>query len=118
MGILVIDTEAKERISKLKEYAESNEFSIDDLLDIYNDPSKAAGCFKEHNLLLDDGYRVVFSIEQQPKFKVRHISISLNDKIPPVKSVELIIKEFGFTSELTDCHIYEEPNAINILEKI
>lgn len=118
MGVLVIDAEAKERISKLKEYAESNEMSLDDLLDIYNDPSLAAGRLKEHNILLYNGYRVVYTIEHQPKFKARHISISLNNQLPPVHAAQLIIDEFGFENSLEDCHIYEEPNAINIIEPI
>lgn len=117
MSILVIDKEAKEKISKLKEFAESNEFSFDDLLDISNDPSKAAGYFKEHNVLLEKGYRVVYTIEQQPKFKAKHISISLNEKHPPLEAVELILEEFGF-GNIIDCYVYPEENAVNIIEPV
>lgn len=117
MGLLIIDTDAKQRIAKLKTYAESNELSFDDLLDISNDPSKAVGYLKEHNCKLDMGYRVVFTIEQQPKFKAKHISISLNEKHPPLEAVELILEEFGF-GNILDAYIYAEENAINIIEPV
>lgn len=117
MGVLIIDREAKQRIAKLKTYAESNELSFDDLLDISNDPSKAAGYTKENNILLDEGYRVVFTIEEQPKFKAKHISISLNEKHPPLEAVELILREFGF-GDIMDCYVYLEENAVNIIEPV
>lgn len=116
--MLVINNVAKSDIAKLIEFAESNELSFDDLLDIYNNPDKSPGYNPEFNCLLNVGYRVVFTIEQQPKFKAKHISISLNEDMPPIDSVKLILQEFGFKNKLEDCHIYMEENAINVLEKI
>lgn len=121
MSVLIIDEEAKARIKEVKDYAERNHYSIDDLLDIKNgaqEPPGDNGFFSCH---LMNGYRVVYTIEDQPSVGlVRHMSISLNEQLPPVPSVQLIMEEFGFESQLQDCFLFLEdtPNgkAINVLE--
>lgn len=121
MSVLIIDEEAKARIKEVKEYAERNHYSIDDLLDIKNgaqEPPGDNGFFSCH---LMNGYRVVYTIEDQPSVGlVRHMSISLNEQLPPVPSVQIIMEEFGFESQLQDCFLFLEDTptgkAINVLE--
>jgi len=117
MAILILDKESRQRVSDLKAYAKANEFSKEDLLAIVADPSTAAGNFSKFNWQ-SQGYRVVYTIEQHPKYKFKHISISLNEKLPPVSVATFLMQEFGFEKSLDDCVVYQEPNAINILEQI
>ena len=68
--------------------------------------------------------RIVFSIEEQPIGLCRHISISLDASkfLPSTKSMNKIIKKFGFEEEIDNCYVYVEEfdyaNAVNIIEPI
>ncbi len=121
MSVLIIDEEAKARIKEVKEYAERNHYSIDDLLDIKNGVQEPPGDNGFYSCHLMEGYRVVYTIEDQPSVGlVRHMSISLNEQLPSVPSVQLIMEEFGFENQLQDCYLFLEDTptgkAINVLE--
>lgn len=121
MSVLIIDEAAKERIKEVKEYAERNHYSIDDLLDIKNGAQEPPGDNGFYSCHLMTGYRVVYTIEHQPSIGlVRHMSISLNEQLPSVPSVKLIMDEFGFESQLEECYTFIENTptgkAINVLE--
>jgi len=121
MSILIIDEQAKARITEVKEYAERNHYSIDDLLDIKNGAQEPPGDNGFYSCHLSEGYRVVYTIEDQPAIGlIRHMSISLNEQLPPVQAVKLIMEEFGFAKELEECFTFLEDTptgkAINVLE--
>lgn len=105
MRALVIDENVREQIQQVKDYAEANPFSMDDLLDTKNGELAAAGDLDgKHVLEIPVGYRVVFSMEQQPAGLCRHMSVSVDfpGKLPSVPSVIMLMKEFGFDHPLDD----------------
>ena len=125
MRPLVIDEELKSNISKLVAYAEKNPFTMDDCLDVYNKAMEPAGDMKHYSLVLPFGYRIVYSIEQQPMGNVRHLSISVDadGKLPNIVVSQEIMKLIGFDNELEECIVRLEDiapkrQAINILEVI
>jgi len=122
MRLLIINDESRALIKKVIEYAESHIYSLDDLLDIKNKQLSVAGDEPEFSCEIPDGFRVVYTIENQPMGKVRHISISIKtdepNKLPNPAAVEMIIAEFGFKNKLQDCHVsLEKDIAINVIDK-
>lgn len=120
--MLIITNEIRAQIKKVVDFAEANPFTYEDLMYRMMNPSDAPGLMDSHTCLFK-GYRVAFSIEEQAQFKARHISITLNEDVPPPTSVLLIIQEFGFKVPLNGCHVYMEElsnggGAINIIEPI
>jgi len=127
MRPFIITNAIREQISKLVQYAEHNPFSMDDMLDIYNRQKAAAGFDENLRLHLPFGYRIVLSIEEQPKGKVRHLSCSVDEpgKLPSPAVVDELLKLLGFKYSLAEKKsmvALEEfapgHEAINILEII
>jgi hypothetical protein len=123
MNALLIDNEVKADLNRLVEYAETHPFSIDDLLDIQNGVLPPPGDNPERVCLIPFDYRIVYSIEQQLKGDVRHLSMSVSgeNKLPSIQAVETIMGFVGFKNGLQDCMKYledvsENHQAINILE--
>jgi hypothetical protein len=124
MRALIIDKEAKSSIRQLINHALERKIDFDTLQRIVNHKLPPVGNSPEYSCKLQDGFRVVFSIEQQPdKNWYRHISISINDrtKLPSVEAVQTIMTEFEFEGEITDCQLWIEKNsippAINLLQE-
>ena len=63
--IMIIGTDEKAELARIKQHAEKNPFTMDDILDVVNDPSKGAGNFDEFTCYIPESFKVVFSIEQQ-----------------------------------------------------
>lgn len=131
MQILVIDDRTKAEIARIKKYSEEHRISLDQVKAIIKDPSKSVGNDPEHCCILSEGYKVVFSIEEQPSGFYRHFSLSVDseDSLPGTLSFEAIMKELGFAGSLHDCdNIWMEEDvatasgkkctAINALQKI
>jgi hypothetical protein len=125
MRPLIIDEMTKDKCAALVRYAEKDIVTMDDLLDTVNKQRLPIGDDPGHVIIISVGYRCVFSIEDQPAGKVRHLSISIDapGKLPSVPACEEIIKLFGFDGELYDCKLGFEDiapghQAINILEII
>jgi len=102
---LVLDLEAQGQIKNVKEYAEAHRINIHDLMatvggrlpPVGDDPKRICNFFH--------GYRVVYSIEQQPGPLdwCHHLSVSVdvppNSKLgPSVESVMEIARAFGFNA--------------------
>lgn len=63
MRPFIVDDTVKQVIAELVQYAEKNPFSMDDVLDVYNNDMKAPGDMKEYSRVLPFGYHIVYSIE-------------------------------------------------------
>lgn len=120
---LIITPEIKEELLSLKEYAEKNTYSMDDLLDMYNKQKPVAGDIKEHVRHIPVGFRVVYSTENQTKGFIKHLSISIDEDnaLPGIPAVELIMKELGFEDGLENClinleEISEKRKAISVIQ--
>lgn len=131
MTVLVMGAEEKEALKTLREYAEANPVSMDDLLDQMNGKRDSVGNMPEHTRYIPDSYKVVFSIEEQPPGPCRHLSVSCKSEIPAIEAVAMIASEIGFSVDLvrssakenTGVHVYVEDiedgkKAINIIEVI
>jgi len=124
MRTLQIDARAKVNITRLINYATDNKLDFNIIQKIASNQLPPAGDNPLYSCELNDGFRIVFTIEQQPdKNWYRHISISVNDrnKLPHPAAVELILSEFKFIGSIKDCHCWIEktiPTAINLIQKL
>lgn len=125
MRPFIINDKLKTQIASLVAYAEENPVSMDELLDTVNKQAKPVGDFSQHTLNLPFGYRIVYSIEEQPKGKIRHLSMSVNEdeKLPNEFVVREVMKLIGFKNELENCEVFLESislsrQAVNVLEII
>lgn len=122
---LIIGAAQKDKIKNLVDYAEKNIFSMDDLLDTVNKEMESAGDMDGFSIDLPVGFKVVYSIEQQPAGKVRHLSVSVDTpgRCPSPESIQVIMDEIGFKNTLLKCKvgmekIGENHEAVNVLELI
>lgn len=124
MRILSIDASAKEVLAELIDNAEKNIFTVDDLMEIKNGKAPAPGDRKGFACYLDFGFRVVFSIEQHPQGRVRHLSVSVHGTgLPNPAAVEEIMKHLKFENPMENCKVDieklpENRQAIEVIELI
>lgn len=125
METLIIGDTERSKLLELKEYARNNPLTIDDLLDTMNNPSNAPGIKPEYQLHVPGDFKVVFTIDEYPDYKVRHLSVSRDKKdvLPSPKAVEMIMVELGFKNKIEDCKVAIEKlepgyNAINVEELV
>jgi len=131
MRVLVMGPPERETLKKLREHAESNVLSFDDLLDIKNKQAPVVGHRKEHVCIIPTDFRVVYSVEQHPYKQqtgdkpsfatLRHASISVpaEGKMPTPEACQMIIAELGFKSDFEDCMIdvSTENEVVGIIEE-
>ena len=117
---LVITEKEKVDIQKLIDYAENNIITIEMLHLMVNGTVQPSGDNPNHVIYIPMGYRVVYTIEQQPMGLSRHISISVDNPgfYPNAIAIDAIIKEFGYKGTHKDCHVYTEReiNAVNLIQ--
>ena len=131
MRVLQIDEEIKHDAKKVIKYAKENIVTVAQLkLNISKD-ILPIGDNPEHVLHIHDGYRVVFSIEEQSFKKpykgkntalCNHLSISVEskDKYPNEHAVIAILELFDMETDFRkSLYIWkeEEIRAINILQQ-
>lgn len=126
--ILLMGPKEKEAIKTLVAYAESHRIDEDLLIKCLSG-EWAAGDDPNYACYVEQGYRIVYSIEQQPSGWYRHLSVSVDDseKYPNPVAVEMLMKEFGYKGGIKDCHVSVEErirlatglvvNAINVLQE-
>jgi hypothetical protein len=119
MRPLIIDYEAKVEITRVLSYARGHVIKVVDWvnLPVGDNPEYVCHIFK--------GFRVVYSIEDQPHYGLCHhlsISVDSEDRLPNIPAVEMIMKEFGLLGTINDCltiWIEEKGNmAVNMLQLI
>lgn len=130
--VLVIDEATKERAKEIIRHAADNVYSIDDLYQIMDGNKKPPGDDSKYVMQIFNGFRVVFSFEEQYKMDqlvlCKHLSISLTDcdALPSLEAAQEIMKLFDFQTNLNQepgslmCHIYinEIEKAANIIEEV
>jgi hypothetical protein len=117
MRPLCLDERAIEKINSIKQYAEENFLTIEDMLAL-----APIGDNPNFSCSLDFGYRVAFSVEKQPSGWARHISISVDtkNKLPNPGAVQELLPYFGIKKPLEECIIYVEEitsefSAVNVI---
>jgi len=128
MRPLVINEESKEKIKKVIEYANAHPTTLTEIKEGISGFKKAVGDTTPQLVLnLDFGFRVVYSVEEQPFVPCRHLSISVDGLgYPNPGHCNAILKEFGFINQVgtpkTDkqLHVWmeEKVRAVNFLEQI
>lgn len=118
MRILQIGATEREAIKKLMAYADLNTISLEAIKKTISGGMPGIGDNEDHVLYLHEGFRVVFSYEEQPVGKCAHISISVDDpnKLPHPEAVKMIMAEFGMGTIEDAINTWaEEGHAINVL---
>lgn len=132
MRLLKIDEKARKDIARVKSYAEANIIGREAVEDMFNGTKAAVGDCPSYTCFIDDGFRVVYSIESQPLGLCGHLSISVDsgdDKVPSLPAVEMIMHEFEFYGTIMDClKVWleqgvcigdnKEVTAVNLLQKL
>lgn len=125
MEALIIGEKEKIDLKSLAKYANDNPLSTDNLLDIMNNPVDSPGVNPEYQRKLPVDFKVVFTIDEYPEYKVRHVSISRDKKniLPSISAASMIISELGFVNNIKNCKVFIENlelgyKAINIGELI
>lgn len=122
----IIDHQVKMELESLKEYAEANPLTIDNLLDMFNGAIPPAGDTKEYSRLLPFGFKVVLTIMPDSHgtlYRQMSMSVSNGQRIWPPNPhvVDLILPFLGFTKSLSDCvtdiEITEIGQAVIVIEK-
>lgn len=118
---LIMNDPTKAKIKNLIDYATENKISIKQLGDKAKGLIGPVGDDDKRVILIEHGFKVAFSFEQQEEGLFRHISISQFNSVPSVHDTGIIVEEFGF-NDMCDCYISIEDNknikSINLLDKV
>lgn len=122
MRALVIDETAKSSIADVCYHADENRIDSMELQARLAIPDgySPVGDDPNHCCYLANGFKCVFSIEEQPCGWARHLSVSVAaiDKMPNIEAVKMIMCEFGIENPLDECYVYIEdslPKSVNII---
>jgi len=103
MRPLVIDEVAREDLRRVRTFAEANPIPRDVLRAMRSGDYPPPGDYQEWTAKLDHGWRVVFTVEDQPMGMCRHLSVSVSSlaegKAPNPAGVAMIARELGFALE-------------------
>jgi len=99
---LIVDDES---LKKLREHAEANKFSIDEMKKIVAGKAPVVGDRPGYSCNFDFGYRVVFTIEEHPlkggkgTIWIRHMSMSqvAKGRSPHLIAMAMVGGPLGFT---------------------
>lgn len=136
MRALIIGEDEKGVAEHLIQHAEANAISIDRLKQMIAGKERPIGDDPKHVAHLTNGYRVVFSVEDQKFGRCRHVSISVSGdgRFPHPAAVNMILELFEFKFRVPGndrvrggatggiggrgYHLWveKEPEAINVLE--
>jgi hypothetical protein len=118
--MLIIDSHFEKELQRIKNYAEHNPFSLDQMKRFVSgeaDPNE-----KEFQCKLPIGFDVTLTIEHQPSMggMVRHMSMCTDrkGKLPDPETVKIVMPYLGFVNNLENCTVFEHEDHINVLEPI
>jgi hypothetical protein len=118
--MLIIDEVAKAEVVRVVAFAKANVISRRRLLAAMEGMEPPVGDEAGHVCYLRDGYRVVFSFEDQPAGMCRHLSVSIpgtDGAWPNQDAVVVISAEFGFgKGTMYPVWTEKEVRAVNMVE--
>lgn len=124
---LIVDKRVVADVARLKAYAQAHPLNAHDLFRAVGKPERGIGNDPNFRLIIPVGFRVVYSLEEQPKLGLcHHLSVSVNElgKYPNEFAVLEIARLFGLplktVEDLKDgklCHVWleDEVQAVNVL---
>lgn len=118
---LIINAESSAAITRCRRYAEDHRLTLDRIKELNNKKVAVGDTDPGYLCEVPGGYRICFSIEQQPVGWCRHISISVDTPgmLPNIHAVDLLLNEFGFRGSIATGGVMkyvEGQTAINVLE--
>lgn len=115
---LMIDNAAKVSIAALCQYAKENRIDNKELQARVAIPDgySPVGDNENHCCDLFNGYKCVFSIEEQSVGWTKHLSISVpaDNQYPNIEAVKLIMVEFGIKLPIEECCVYIEDVSVAV----
>lgn len=126
---VMLDGYTNSLVQDLKKYAEENPITEEHILEMKKGKRLPVGDLEEY-VVDGPGFRMVYSVEQQPMGPCRHLSVSAKSHalVPHPDLVDHIMGLLGFDSELqsrgkvTQLTVWQEKTpfgpAINVLEPI
>ena len=122
MRTLIIDDEARTEINKVLVYAQEHKIDFPTMEKMMTGEVDPVGDDAFYACYINQGYRIVFSFEEQPCGWCRHLSISVDarHKLPSIPAVEIIMGECGFSGGIHDCiNVWiENERAVNVLQQV
>jgi len=123
MRLLQINDETNEDIAKVVKYANEHKFTIDQMKLLMAGDIEPPGDNPDYMLYINNGYRVVYSLEEQPIGWCHHISISVDKekKYPHGIATQMIMGAFGMDGNLkNNVSVWMDKNtqSINILQRV
>ncbi len=107
--VLIIGENERDKIAEVIKHAEENIVSLDDIKKTMGGKVPPVGDDENFIVHLHLGHRIVYSIEEQKKGLVKHLSVSVRInsiyKTPTIHAVARIIEEFKFINNLKGCLI-------------
>ena len=125
MGIpFILDDKGMAELRRIKANAEANPVSRETLKAMMEGMVDPVGDHEEYSCVLPVGFKIVYSIEEQPCGKCRHLSVRVqggrNNRVPNEHMVGMVMKELGFKREVREClkvWLDEEPvKCVNVLD--
>lgn len=108
MNLFPFDRTVKSQIRKVVDFAHSNIFQVDDILDMMNDQMIIPGNKSEHLVLVPIGRWISYYLLEHPVHGRCHffqIKRDASGQHLDKPSMEYIVKEFGVDTVLLDKHI-------------
>jgi hypothetical protein len=123
MRLLQIGDETLKDIQKVINYANEHKFDKHQMKLVMGGDLKAAGLNPDYVVYIHEGYRVVYSLEEQPTGWCQHISISVerSNKYPHEIAMKMILEAFGMSGDFKKClniWLEKETESVNILQKV
>lgn len=122
MRALIVDDKAKAELARIAAHADKHRITKRVLKATMRGEIAPAGEAPGYTCHLTDGFKVVFSLEEQgPTGWCRHLSVSVDgDAYPNVAAVDEIAGLLGFTEPVADCIVWTEPEsqAVNVLQPV
>lgn len=125
MRVLQIGPKEKEAIASCIRNAEKHRIPLSEMKKRAAGEGSPVGDNPDFICYVTDGYRVAYSIEEQPVGWCRHISVSVDTpkKLPHIGAFEMIMGEFGFRGGVQDCdkvwvkEITDTLQAVNAVQR-
>ena len=120
MRVFQIDDDTRKEIKKVKAFAYKHKVDEANLRATMAGIVEPVGDDPDYVVHIHDGYRVVYSVEEQPIGDCHHISVSIDKKgkTPNPIAVEMILEEFGMKKLEDSLEVWPEGIAINIIQEI
>lgn len=109
MQALLINNKVRARIKEVVDWSLANIYALDQVKGMRDGTLPIPGNRAEQICNIPYGYRVVFSVENHPGGVMKHMSVSIAGErgtLPSMESVQLIMDEFGFKTDILEKKIH------------